>query len=586
MTARSGAMHVARNRRTYVAKSGERRVYESVLVRRTYRDGGKVRHETLANLSALPAEAVAAIEATLKGERLVPAAQAARITRSVPHGHVAAVWAIAQKLGLPTLLGPACRMRDLALALVISRAVAPASKLATISAWDDVTLGADLAVAGASTDEVYTAMDYLLTRQDLIEKKLAATHLTQEVNPSRMALFDLSSSWMTGTKCPLAKRGYSRDGKKNLPQIEYAVLTDPAGCPVAVRVFEGNTADPTAFTAAVTAVKDTFRLENMVMVGDRGMITTARIRALQEVGGLGWLTALRSPQIGVLAADTGPLQMSLFDEQNFAEITHPDYPGERLIACRNPALADLRAGKRTELLDATETAVAPILAAVNAGRLVGADKIGLRLGKVLGRYKMAKHFQPTITDTSLSITRDQENIDAEAVLDGIYVLRTTVPGDELDTAGVIAAYKDLANVEKNFRSLKAIDIDLRPVRHYLEHRVRAHVFLCFLAAHLTWHLRRTLAELTYTDEDPPTRTDPVAPAVRSQAAQQKTTTRTTTDGLPLRSYQGLLAHLGTLTRNDVRYGTNGPTIPTLAEPTPVQRRAFQLLHAPIPTTLS
>jgi hypothetical protein len=562
------------------------RVYETHLLRRSFREDGKVRNETVANLSHVPAEAIGVLRLALAGKTLVEAGADVTITRSVPHGHVAAVWAMAQHLGLPALLGPAGRMRDLALALVISRAVAPASKLATISAWDDVTLGTDLGVAGASTDEVYAALDHLLTRQDLIEKRLTATYLTLKSNPSRMALFDLSSSWMTGTKCPLAKRGYSRDGKKNLPQIEYAVLTDPAGCPVAVRVFEGNTADPTAFTAAVTAVKDTFALQNMVMVGDRGMITTARIKALKEIGGLGWLSALRSPQIAVLAADTGPLQMSLFDEQNFAEITHPDYPGERLIACRNPALADLRARKRTEMLDATETAVAPILAAVHAGRLVGAAKIGLRLGKVLGRYKMAKHFQPIITDTSLSITRNQETIDAEAALDGLYVLRTTVPADELDTPGVIDAYKNLANVEKDFRSLKAIHINLRPVRHYLDHRVRAHVFLCFLAAHLTWHLRKALAELTYTDENRPTRTDPVAPAVRSQAAQQKTATRTSTDGLPLRSYQGLLAHLGTLTRNDVRYGSNGPTVPTLAEPTPVQRRVFQLLRTPIPTTLS
>jgi Transposase DDE domain len=562
------------------------RVYESHLLRRSFREDGKVRNETVANLSQVPAEAIGVLRLALAGKTLVEAGTDVKITRSVPHGHVAAVWAMAQKLGLPALLGPTGRMRDLALALVISRAVAPASKLATISAWDDVTLGADLGVAGASTDEVYAAMDHLLTRQGLIEKKLAATYLGPTSNTSRMALFDLSSSWMTGTKCPLAKRGYSRDGRKNLPQIEYAVLTDPAGCPVAVRVFEGNTADPTAFTAAVTAVKDTFRLENMVMVGDRGMITTARIRALKEVGGLGWLTALRAPQIALLAADTGPLQMSLFDEQNFAEITHPDYPGERLIACRNPALADLRARKRTEMLAATETAVAPILAAVNAGRLVGADKIGLRLGKVLGRYKMAKHFQTEITDTSLSITRNQENIDAEAALDGLYVLRTTVPADELDTPGVIGAYKALANVEKNFRSLKAIDIDLRPVRHHLEDRVRGHVFLCFLAAHLTFHLRKKLAELTYTDETPPLRADPVAPATRSQAAQTKTSTRTSTDGLPLHSYQGLLTHLGTLTRNDVQYGINGPVIPTMAEPTPVQRRVFQLLGAPIPTTLT
>src|SRR5664279_3399177 len=298
---RDSPVHVTTQRRHYVGKDGIERVYETHLLRRSFREDGKVRNETVANLSHLPATAITAV-------------------RSVPAG----------------------RMRDLAVALIISRAVAPASKLATLTAWDDVTLGADLAVAGASTDEVYAAMDYLLDRQDGIEKSFAARYLAPKVNPSRMALYDLSSSWMTGTKCPLAKRGYSRDGKKGLPQIEYALLTDPAGCPVAVRVFAGNTADPTAFTAAVTAVKDTFALENMVMVGDRGMITTARITALKRVGGLGWLTALRAPQIAVLAADTGPLQMSLFDEQNFAEITHPDYPGERLVACRNPALADRR----------------------------------------------------------------------------------------------------------------------------------------------------------------------------------------------------------------------------------------------------
>lgn len=579
-------VHVTSHRRHYVGKDGVERVYETHLLRRSFREDGKVRNETVANLSHLPAGSIDVLRKSLAGRTLVEAGADVTITRSVPHGHVAAVWAVAQQLGLPALLGPAGRVRDLALALIISRAVAPASKLATISAWDDTTLGADLAVAGASSDEVYAAMDHLLTRQYVIEKKLAATYLTLKSNPSRMALFDLSSSWMTGTHCPLAKRGYSRDGKKNLPQIEYAVLTDPAGCPVAVRVFEGNTADPTAFTAAVTAVKDTFALENMVMVGDRGMITTARIKALKQIGGLGWLTALRSPQIAVLAADTGPLQMSLFDEQNFAEIVHPDYPGERLIACRNPALAELRTRKRAELLEATEAELTPIQAAVTAGRLHGADKIGLRVGKVLGRHKMAKHFHLEITDTMLSITRDQPTIDAEAALDGIYVLRTTIPAEQANTAGVIGAYKSLANVEKDFRSLKAIDIDLRPVRHYREDRVRAHVFLCFLAAHLTWHLRRALAELTYTDENPPTRTDPVAPAVRSQAAQTKTSTRTSTDGLPLHTYQGLLTHLATLTRNDIQYGSNGPVIPTLAEPTHVQRRAFQLINAPIPTTLN
>ena len=581
-----GAVHVTTQRRHYVGKDGVPRVYETNLLRRSYRRDGKVRNETVANLSALPPEAIDAVRACLAGKALVPAGTGFTITRSLPHGHLAAVWAVAQQLGLPALLGPVGRMRDLALALIISRAVAPASKLATLTAWDDVTLGVDLGVAGASTDEVYAALDYLLDRQEVIEKNLAARYLDPAVNPSRMALYDLSSSWMTGSKCPLAKRGYSRDGKKDLPQIEYALLTDPAGCPVAVRVFEGNTADPAALAAAVTAVKDTFALQNMVLVGDRGMITTARIRALQQVGGLGWVTALRAPQIAALAADTGPLQMSLFDQQNFAEIAHPDYPGERLIACRNPALAELRTRKRQELLAATEALLAPAQAAVTAGRLTGADKIGLRVGRLLGKHKMGKHFRVTITDTTLTVTRDQAGIDAEAALDGIYVIRGTPLPEALDTPDMIRAYKSLANVEKDFRSIKTIDIDLRPVYHHLEGRVRGHVFLCFLAAHLTWHLRRTLAELTYTDETPLTREDPVAPAVRSQAAKTKTNNRTSTTGLPLHTYQNLLNHLATLTRNDIQYGSNGPVIPTLAEPTPVQRRAFQLLHAPIPTTLS
>ena len=581
-----GAVHVTTQRRHYVGKDGVPRVYETNLLRRSYRRDGKVRNETVANLSALPPEAIDAVRACLAGKALVQAGTGFTITRSLPHGHLAAVWAVAQQLGLPALLGPVGRMRDLALALIISRAVAPASKLATLTAWDDVTLGVDLGVAGASTDEVYAALDYLLDRQEVIEKNLAARYLDPAVNPSRMALYDLSSSWMTGSKCPLAKRGYSRDGKKDLPQIEYALLTDPAGCPVAVRVFEGNTADPAALAAAVTAVKDTFALQNMVLVGDRGMITTARIRALQQVGGLGWVTALRAPQIAALAADTGPLQMSLFDQQNFAEIAHPDYPGERLIACRNPALAELRARKRQELLAATEALLAPAQAAVTAGRLTGADKIGLRVGRLLGKHKMGKHFRVTITDTTLTVTRDQAGIDAEAALDGIYVIRGTPLPEALDTPDMIRAYKSLANVEKDFRSIKTIDIDLRPVYHHLEGRVRGHVFLCFLAAHLTWHLRRTLAELTYTDETPLTREDPVAPAVRSQAAKTKTNNRTSTTGLPLHTCQDLLNHLATLTRNDIRYGSNAPVIPTLAEPTPVQRRVFDLLGTPVPTTLN
>jgi hypothetical protein len=447
-------MHVARNRRTYTAKSGEQRVYESVLVRRTYRDGAKVRHETLANLSALPAGAVSAIEATLKGERLVPAGQAVRITAAAPHGHVAAVHAAAVKLGLPALLGPAGRARDLALALIISRVVAPASKLSTLTWWADVTLGADLGVADASTDDIYAAMDWLEHRQDAIEAGLARRHLGPAANPSRMALFDLSSSWLEGRCCPLAARGYSRDGRKGKLQIEYGLLTDPAGRPVAVRVFPGNTGDPAAFTEIADVVRKKFGLARMVMVGDRGMITSARIAALnqlddgtQQPDPYGWITALRAPAIRKLMADDGPLQLSLSGQQDLAEITSEDFPGERLIACRNPVLAADRARTREDLLAATEKLLAPVIARVQAGRLAGAGPIGVEVGKVITRYKTGKHFTVTITDTTLAVARKQDQIDAEAALDGFYVLRTPVPADELDAAAVVTAYKNLKYVE-------------------------------------------------------------------------------------------------------------------------------------------
>jgi hypothetical protein len=577
-----------------VAKSGEQRVYESVLVRRTYRDGGKVRHETLANLSGLPAEAVSAIEATLKGERLVPAGQAVTITASLPHGHVAAVHAMAVKLGLPGLLGPACAERDLALALVISRVVAPASKLATLAWWADTTLGTDLGVTGASTDQLYAAMDWLAGRQDPIEAKLAARHLAPEPDPSRMALFDLSSSWLEGRCCPLAARGYSRDGRKGKLQIEYGLLTDPEGRPVAVRVLPGNTGDPAAFTQIVQVVREKFGLEQMVMVGDRGMITSARIAALnrQEDGtqrpdadAYGWITALRAPAIRKLMADGGPLQLSLFDQQNLAEITSPDYPRERLIACRNPVLAADRARTRSELLAATEKLLAPIIARVQAGRLTGAGEIGVAVGKVISKYKTGKHFGIVITDTSLAVTRNQAQIEEEAALDGFYVLRTPVPASQLDPPGVVSAYKNLKYVERDFRHIKADDLDLRPVYHYLEERVRAHVLICMLACYLAWHLRRAWSPLTFTDETPPEPGDPVAPARRSAAAQAKASRQHDQAGRPYRSFRGLLAHLGTLTRNQVRFPGATTTVPMLAEPTSVQREAFDLIDTPIPLTL-
>ena len=591
MTARSGAMHVARNRRTYVAKSGERRVYESVLVRRTYRDGGKVRHETLANLSALPEQAVAAIEATLKGERLVPAGQAVTITASLPHGHVAAVHAMAAKLGLPALLGPACAQRDLALGLVISRVVAPASKLATRTWWADTTLGADLGITGASTGDLYAAMDWLEDRQDAIEAGLARRHLAPDANPARMALFDLSSSWLEGRCCPLAARGYSRDGKKGKLQIEYGLLTDPAGRPVAVRVLPGNTGDPAALTEIVRVVRDKFGLRDMVMVGDRGMITSARIAALnQQDDGMprpdpyGWITALRAPAIKKLLAQDGPLQLSLFDEQDLAEITSPDFPGERLVACRNPVLAADRARKREDLLSATEKLLAPLIARVAAGRLAGAAAIGVEAGKMISKYKTAKHFTLTITDTSLTVTRNQARIDEETALDGFYVLRTPVPADKLDAPAVVAAYKNLARVERDFRSIKSDDLDLRPIFHRLEERVRAHVLLCMLACYLTWHLRQAWAPLTFTDQDPPAPGNPVAPARRSAAAQAKASHQHDAAGRPYHSFRGLLEHLATLTRNQVRFaGTNAIT-DMLTEPTSAQRQAFDLTGVPIPLT--
>ena len=586
MPKRGGAVHVSTHRRHYVGKDGVARDYETHLLRRSYRQDGKVKNETVANLSHLPTELIEVIRASLAGQEFVPAGTAATVTGSRPHGHVAAIHAQARALGFPGLLGPPGRHRDMVLALIIARVARPASKLATTRWWADTTLAHDLGVADASTDEVYAAMDWLAGRQDAIEAKLVRAHLTGPGNPDRLALFDLSSSWVTGSHCPLAARGYSRDGKKGLPQIEYGLLTDPEGRPVAVRVFPGNTADPTAFTTIATDVRTTFGLHDMVMVGDRGMITSARIEHLRELGGFGWVTALRAPAIAALAADDGPLQMSLFDEMDLAEITHPDYPGERLIACRNPALATERARKRLALLDATDSELAKITAAVTASRLVGAGAIGIRVGKTIGRYKMAKHYTLTITGDAFTYTRNQSAIDAEAHLDGVYIIRTTVPATQMSPDKVVATYKSLARVERDFRSMKSIDLDLRPIHHYTETRVRAHVLICTLAAYLVWHLRQAWAPLTFTDENRPEPADPVAPARRSTAADRKAATKTTTDDLPARSFTSLLDHLATLTRVDLRYGDEaGPTIPTLAMPTPVQRRAFELLGTPIPLHL-
>jgi Transposase DDE domain len=576
----TGGMHVVRVRSRHTSKSGETREYESRLLRRSFRKpDGKVGNETLANLSALPAAAVDAVEAVLKGKTLVEAGAAVSVTRSRAHGHVALVHAAARQLGFPALLGPPCRERDLAYGLIISRVVAPRPKLATLAWWDDVTLGPDLGIAGAPRDDVYEAMDWLLERQDDIEARLARRHLRE----GGIAMFDLSSSWVEGSHCELAARGYSRDGRKGKEQIEYGLLTDPEGRPVAIRVFAGNTADPVAFTEAVNLVRGKFALRELVMVGDRGMITSARIRALKELRGLSWITCLRAPAIRKLA-EGGPLQLSLFDQQDLAEITSPDYPGERLIACRNPLLAAERARKRGDLLAATETLLAKASDQVTAGRINGKDKIGVRAGKVINRYKVAKHFILDISDDHLTWRRDQAAIDAEAALDGIYIIRTPVPASQLDAPATVAAYKNLAHVERDFRSLKAGDLDLRPIHHWLDDRVRAHILICMLAAYLTWHLRKALAPLTYTDEQPPARDNPVAPARRSAHADAKAATHTSPDGHQLRSFRGLLDHLATLTRSTIALGDI--TFEKISDPAPAQRRAFDLIGAPIPQTLT
>jgi len=593
MTAAGGKVHVVRVRKSgYVDKNGRTRDYSSAYLRRTYREAGTVKNETVANLSALPGHVIDLIDAGLKGQVLVPVGEAVTITSSLPHGHVAAVHAMARTLGLPALLGQPGRDRDLALALVISRVVAPASKLSTLTWWADTTLGADLGVAEASTGDIYAAMDWLEARQEEIEAALARRHLAPAANPGRMALFDLSSSWMEGNCCPLAARGYSRDGKKGKLQIEYGLLTDPEGRPVAIRVFPGNAGDPAAFTAIVKVVRERFKLEKMVMVGDRGMITSARITALNQPGDggtapspYGWITALRAPAIKKLIADDGPLQLSLFDEQDLAEITSGDFPGERLIACRNPVLAEERARKREALLAATEKALAPVIARVQGGRLAGAAKIGVAVGKEINKYNVAKHFDVAITDASLTLTRKQAQIDDEAALDGIYVIRTPVPADAMDAPAVVTAYKRLARVERDFRTIKADDLALRPVFHHLEERVKAHVLICMLAAYLTWHLRRAWAPLTFTDEHPPPRGNPVTPARRSPAAQAKASCQHDPAGRPYRGFRGLLAHLATLTRNEVRFAGAEATVPMLAEPTSAQRDAFNLISAPIPLTL-
>ena len=533
MRKRGGAVHVATTRRHYKGKT-----YETHLLRRSVREGKRVRTETLGNISHLPPELIELVRRGLAGEHFLPA-EGFEIRRSLPHGAVVAVLGTLRALELERLIDPRpSRERDLVVAMISARLLAPGSKLATSRRWDQSTLGTTLGVRDATEDELYGAMDWLLERQERIERALANRHL----EPGALVLYDLTSTSVEGRHCPLARRGYSRDGKPGLRQIEYGLVTDEAGRPVAVEVVPGDTADPATVPAVVEKLRDRFDLAEVVLVGDRGMLTSARIAALREQG-LGWISSLRAPAIRKLAQG-GTLQLGLFDERGLARSSDPAYPGERLVVCRNPLLAAERARKRAELLAATEAQLAPIVARVAAGRLRGAERIGLATGKVIDRYKMAKHFRLDIGDAHLVVTRHEEAIAQEAALDGLYVLRTSVPVERLDGVDVVRAYKRLSRVERAFRGLKAVDLAVRPIHHRTEPRVRAHVFLCLLAYYLQWHLERAWAPLLFRDEERPELDDPVAPAVRSEAALTKVHTQRLPDGTPVHSFRTLLVGAG------------------------------------------
>ena len=557
----------------------------AILLRESWREDGKVHKRTLLNLTHWDPAHVEGLRAVLKGGTVIPPGQdAIRIERSLPHGHVAAVLGTARRIGLDTLLGPeGNRCRDLVLALLVSRILDPASKLATARRLSPDTasssLGEMLGLGEVDEDELYAALDWLHERQPAIETALAKRHLQS----GTLVLYDVSSSYLEGRCCPLAARGYSRDGKPGKLQITYGLLCAPDGCPVAIEVFEGNTGDPATLATQVDKLKQRFRLEHVVLVGDRGMITEARIGEDLRPAGLDWITALRAPAIQALVA-SGRLQMTLFDERNMASITSPDYPNERLIVCRNPDLAAERQRKRIELLDATARDLARIQAAVSRQRnpLRGSAEIALKVGAVLDQHKMAKHFALDIADASFHFTRQQDVIDAEAATDGLYVVRTSLEANRLDEVTTVRSYKSLALVERAFRCLKSVDLQLRPVRHWLPERVRAHVFLCMLGYYLEWHLRQRLAPMLFHDTDrnaaEAQRNGPVAKAERSPAAIAKQTTGVTPDGLPVHSFSSLLADLATLARNTVTTAIN-PHRPftLLTRPTPIQQKALDLL---------
>jgi transposase len=565
----TGPFHVVTTRR-----QGKQREYVAHLLRRSYREGGVVKKETVANLSHLPEEVIELIRGALRGQRFVAADEALRVERSLPAGHVQAALVMAGRLELARLLDRSpSRERQLALALIVSRVLAPASKLATTRALSQSTLGAELRVAGADEDELYRAMDWLLERQERIERALARRHLHE----GTLVLYDVSSSYFEGRTCPLAQLGYSRDRRRGSPQIVYGLLCDRRGCPVAVEVFAGSLHDDKTLPSQIEKLRARFGLGQVIVVSDRGMVTKANLELLRASDGAAWITALKAPQVKKLVTD-GRLQLSLFDEHNLGEIAADDYPGERLVVCRNPLVASERARKRQDLLEATERALTEIARRVEQGTLKGSAEIGLAVGAVWNRWRVKKHFDVEITDTSLAFARKRGQIQQEAALDGIYVLRTTVPQSELQSSEVVRAYKQLKEVERAFRELKG-PLELRPIHHRLEDRVKAHVFLCMLAYYLTWHLRQAWKPLLFDDERPPQQPDPVAKAARSQAAQRKASSKRTASGEPCHSLKTLLEELATQARNTIRMHGTGATFEQLTQPTPTQARALELLNS-------
>ena len=574
MPARTGTAHVVTTTRTYKGK-----VYRTHLLRRSYREDGTVKNETLGNLSHLPEPLIEIIRRSLQGETFVALGEAFEVAASRAHGHVHAVALAMQRLGFASLLASKpSRERELVLAMVAARIVAPSPKLATTRWWHTTTLASDFGVANANEDDLYAAMDWLRERQDAIQKKLAARHLSA----GALVLYDLSSSYFEGSCCPLARLGYSRDGRKGTLQVTYGLLTDARGCPLAVSVHEGNVTDSKTLLPELKRLREDFGIEQLVMVGDRGMISSKAIEEMRETEGVGWISALKSASIRALV-EQGQLQLGLFDERNLLELSSPDFPGERLVACRNPELAKLRTHKREALLAATEASLAKIQARVEAGKLAGRDKIGLRVGKLVNQYKVAKHFELVIGDNAFTFARKTDAIAAEAALDGLYIIRTSVPSTQMDSAECVRNYKALANVERAFRSLKTIDLKVRPIHHRTADRVRAHIFLCMLAYYVEWHMREAWRELMFADTEQQAKAtrDPVAPAERSRAAMLKVARHTLDDGTPAQSFSTLMAELATIVRNTCRTPSAVPEAPTfdiVTTPSATQRRALDLIQ--------